>query len=397
VPQGGWLLSTDRLTKLEIHPGCAVAGAGLLLRDLQSAARKTGQFYAPDPTEWSASVGGTIATNASGSRSFLYGPTRRHLLSLTVASLDGTLRTFHPGDPLDFDFTPIAPPLTTKNAAGLHSPAGATYLDLLCGSEGLLGVVVEAELALLPLPARLLAGVVFFPSEELALAAAESWRGVNLLRMLEYLDSGSLRVLRAAYPDLPPAAQAALMIEQIADDESEDAWLDRLESAQALEESWFGDSDPDRERFRAFRHKLPELVNDLVRRNGFQKLSTDCAVPLSANPAMMRWYADSLQSEFPGKYVIFGHIGDAHVHVNILPESDDDALRGRAFLECAARAAVSLGGTVSAEHGLGKKAHLLAIQFNPDEIAAMCAIKRRFDPHWLLGRGTLLPIPPDLD
>ncbi len=82
------------------------------------------------------------------------------------------------------------------------------------------------------------------------------------------------------------------------------------------------------------------------------------------------------------------------MHVNILPETRSDAERGTEFLEDAARQSVSLGGTVSAEHGLGKKkAHFLPLEFTPRQIEAMCAVKRRLDPHWLLGRGTLLPVP----
>ena len=105
---------------------------------------------------------------------------------------------------------------------------------------------------------------------------------------------------------------------------------------------------------------------------------------------MMRWYQEFLEREFPGKFVIFGHIGDAHVHVNAFPESQEDHDRGKAVMTELARVAVSLGGTVGAEHGLGKrKTHLLEIQYPPDQIEAMKNVKRRFDPEWLLGRGTL--------
>jgi FAD/FMN-containing dehydrogenase len=105
---------------------------------------------------------------------------------------------------------------------------------------------------------------------------------------------------------------------------------------------------------------------------------------------MMRHYRERLEAEFPGDYVIFGHIGDAHVHVNLLPPTPAGYERGRAVMLELARHAVSLGGTVSAEHGLGKrKAGLLAIQYTPGEIEAMKAVKRRLDPRWLLGRGNL--------
>lgn len=213
----------------------------------------------------------------------------------------------------------------------------------------------------------------------------------------EYFDRASLGLLRSAYSQIPSVAGAALLVEQITDglgEDAEDAWLERLEAAHALDDSWFGDTGADRERFREFRHRLPEIVNDKVRRNGFQKMSTDLAVPAARNREMMRWYQERLGREFPGKFVVFGHIGDAHVHVNILPETVEDAWRAGEFLEAAARQSVALGGTVSAEHGLGKKkARFLAFEFTPAQIEAMCAVKRRLDPHWLLGRGTLLPVP----
>jgi FAD/FMN-containing dehydrogenase len=400
VPEGGWVLSTECFDRLEIEPGRARVGAGVLLSDLQAAAKTSGQFYAPDPTEWSASVGGTIATNASGSRSFLYGPTRRHLLAVTVALMDGSVRTFRPGEKLDFPYVCLPEPRAKKHTAGYFLHENSDFLQLFCGFEGTLGLVLEAEVALLPQPAKLLTGVVFFPSDAGALEAVDLWRGVPGLRMLEYFDGPSLTLLRGAYPEIPRAAEAALLIEQIADgvsEDVEDVWLDRLETSHALEDSWFGLNAADRERFRVFRHKLPEIVNDRVRRNGFQKMSTDLAVPLDRNGEMMRWYKQRLEGEFPGRFVVFGHIGDAHVHVNILPESEDDARRGHGFLFDAARQSVALGGTVSAEHGLGKKkAHFLALEYSPAQIEAMCAVKRRFDPHWLLGRGTLLPAPEPL-
>jgi FAD/FMN-containing dehydrogenase len=233
---------------------------------------------------------------------------------------------------------------------------------------------------------------VFLRSDADALAAVDEWRAIGGLRMLEYVDAGSLDLLRPAYSDVPRAAKAALLIEQQVENESEyDAWDQRLAAAKALSEaSWFAASDFDRERFRRFRHALPEAVNDLVRRRGVLKMNTDFAVPFERNREMIAIYRETLEREFPGQYVIFGHIGDAHVHVNILPSSGEESERAQAVMTQFAREAAALGGTVSAEHGLGKrKAHLLSIQYSPEDIEAMRAVKRRFDPDWLLGRGTL--------
>ncbi len=233
VPEGGWVLSTERFDRLEITSGRARVGAGILLRDLQIGARASGQFYAPDPTEWSASIGGTIATNASGSRSFLYGSTRRHLLAATVALMDGSVRTFRRGDKIDFPYTSLPEPHCRKHTAGYFLPENGDFLALFCGSEGTLGVVLEAEVALLPQPARFLTGVVFFESNGDALDAVDFWRDIPGLRMLEFLDHPSLDLMRSAYPQIPRQASAALLVEQITDNvdgDAEDAWLERLEA-----------------------------------------------------------------------------------------------------------------------------------------------------------------------
>ena len=395
VPHGGWILSVEKFRRLEIHSGHCLAGAAIRLKELQEAASPTGQFYPPDPTEHTASVGGSVATNASGSRSFLYGATRRHVRALQVALMDGSVRWYRRGEAIDFDVPALPRPRTTKHATGFPLEPGMDWVDLFIGSEGILGVVLEAELGLLPKPAGLLAGVVFLPEELLAFDAIDRWRLMPGLRMIEFMDACSLHLLRPQYPEIPGAARAALLIEQEtgADPTSAaDAWLDRLEEVGALTEgSWFGFTDSDRERFRRFRHRLPELVNDCVRRNGFSKLGTDFAVPIESNRRMFEIYREAVRGEFPDSSVIFGHAGDAHLHVNILPERDDDVRRGREIILVLARRAVELGGTVSAEHGLGKrKTELLSVEKNANEVRAMTEVKRRLDPKWLLGRGSLL-------
>lgn len=386
VPLEGSALALEKFNKLEVHAGYAVAGAAVLLHDLHRAAAAGRQLYAPDPTETSASIGGTIACNASGSRSFLYGDTRRHVRALRVAMMDGTVRTFRRGEPVDFDVPAISLPATTKFSAGYRLTPGMDWVDLFIGSEGTLGVVLEAEVQLLPAPEELFTGVIFFDSEQGALDAVEAWRGVAGLRMLEFFDPASLDLVRTRFATTPKGA--ALLIEEEGDDI--DAWSDRLEAAGAMiDDSWFAASAQDRERFRKFRHAVPELVNETVRRNGFLKLGSDYIVPVARNREMMRYYRQRLDA-FTGRSVIFGHIGDAHVHVNILPAVGDEVEAAKEMMLDFARHAVALGGAVGAEHGLGKrKAHLLKLQYTEAELEAMRAVKRRLDPQWRLGRGTL--------
>ena len=379
-PSGGWALSLTRLRNLKVDKGRAVVGPGVLLREVQSAAANSAQFYAPDPTENTSSIGGNIAANSSGSRSFRYGATRRHVLSLRVAFMDGSIQNFRRGEKIDFDVPKISLPRTTKHSAGYPLAPGMEWVDLIVGNEGTLGVVTEAELQFLPAPGERLGGVVFFRSEADALEAVDRWRPTPGLNMIEYIDHASLEMM-----DTPH--QAALMIEIEGDAD--------IDMSTALEnDSWFATSATDRERFRVFRHTLAEKANDRVRRTGFVKFGTDYAVPLDKNREMMSIYRRVLDADSPGRYVIYGHIGDAHVHVNSFPETREQFERGKEIMTDLAREAVKLGGTVGAEHGLGKrKAHLLEIQYAPDQIAAMKAVKRRFDPNWLLGRGTLFAQP----
>lgn len=380
VPHSGWLVCLERLTRIEIHDGYAVCGAGVLLRNVQAAAAPR-RFYAPDPTETGASVGGSIATNASGSRSFLYGATRRHVRALRVVLVNGEILALTRGEKPPFEVPVLPASGANKNTAGYYLRPGIDYMDLFIGSEGTLGAVTEAELTLLPPPSSLFTGVVFFESDEQALDAVDRWRPTPALRMLEYVDSGSLDLVRERFPEIPTEARACVLIER----EGEDAeWLGEPDAG------WFAAGAADRERFRRFRHALPEAVNDLVRRRNLTKMGSDFAVPIARNREMLRIYRETLDREFPGQYVIFGHIGDAHLHVNVLPANDAEWERAGELMTEFARQAVALGGTVSAEHGLGKrKRHLLEIQYAPVEIEKMKEVKRRLDPNWLLGPGTL--------
>jgi len=398
VPFSGWVLSLEKLSRLEVFEGYAIAGAGTLLRDLHAAAERSRQFYPPDPTETGAAIGGNIATNASGSRSLRYGSTRRWIERLRVVLADGRLLDVGRGDAIDFDPGTIPLPEVTKNTAGYLLRRGMDWIDLFAGSEGTLGVVTEARLALLPAPEAVLAGLIFFADDDSAVDAVERWRADATPRMLEYFDFGSLNLLRKRFPEIPAAARAAIFMEQelgSEDDPELDAWMTRIEQSRALVgDSWFATSAVDRERFRRFRHSLPELVNDTVRKAGAMKMHTDYAVPLARNREMLAYYRRRLEQEYPGRYVMFGHIGDAHVHVNLFSEAANPA-HATALLKEFAKHAISLGGTVSAEHGLGKrKAHLLALQYSPEHIEAMRAVKRRLDPNWILGRGTLFPAEP---
>jgi len=398
VPHGGSIISLERFRNLQVSQGKVRCGAGVALADLQAEAAKTKQFLGPNPTEISASVGGIVSTNAGGARSFRFGSVRRHVLALRVTFIDGQTRELRRGDRVDFPYGVLRQPATTKNAAGYCLQPDLQWVDLLSGSEGTLGIVTEAELQLLPEPAAILSGVVFFPSEEHALDAVDAWRPVPRLRLLESMDGRALDLLRPRYSDIPPTAEAALLIEQdlhSEGDEEVDFWAERLQRQSALQEqSWFGFSAADRERFRAFRHTLPTMIVDRARRRNTPKLGTDFAVPIARSRELYRYYRELCNELFPDQYTIFGHIGDANAHVNLLPNTPKDAERAEELMEDFARYVVSLGGTIAAEHGVGKhKTNLLQLMYSPEEIEVMKDVKRKLDPDWLLGRGTIFAGP----
>jgi FAD/FMN-containing dehydrogenase len=398
VPHGGCVISLERFRKLEVESGRAHCGPGLLLQDLQAEAAKSKQFFGPNPTESSASLGGIFSTNAGGSRSFHYGQVRRNVLAVEVMFANGETRRFEQHEAVDFPYDTVHTPATTKNSAGYPLTPDLKWVDLMAGSEGTLGIVTEIDVRLLAKPAAILSGVVFFPSDEKALNAVDAWRPLRELRLIEFMDEHSLRLLKSRYGDIPSEASAALLVEQNLSSEQDaevDDWVERLEQEEALQEaSWFGFSQADQDRFREFRHTLAVIVTDTARRNGFPKFSTDFAVPLDRHRELHEHYKRRCAEVLPGQFTIFGHVGDANNHINLLPQTPKQAQDGVELIHEFAEHVVSLDGTVAAEHGIGKiKTDLLKLMYSPKEVEAMRNVKTVLDPAWLLGQGTLFDKP----
>jgi len=163
-----------------------------------------------------------------------------------------------------------------------------------------------------------------------------------------------------------------------------------LEQHQALvDSSWFATNEPDQAKLREFRHALPVLMNEWFARHSQQKVSTDMSVPDQAFPGMLRFYDETLSAN-DLRYTIFGHIGDNHVHVNILPRNDDEGTRAREIYLQFLKRAVAVGGTLSAEHGIGKlKRDYLRLFLSDEHLRQMAALKRAFDPAGILSRGNI--------
>ena len=409
VAFGGIVLATDRLNRIKVIDltnSTAVAEAGVILSDFQRSVESEGLLYPPDPTERGCFLGGTVATNASGARTFKYGPTRNYIAGLKVvlagggvldlkrgevhADAQGHLRI---GNSIDVQLPNLRRPATRKNATGYFVAPEMDAIDLFIGSEGTLGVICEITARLLPKPDGLLSGVVFFTSDSDVLALVADVRAQVDARAIEFFDRESLNFLREKYPTIPSPAVAAIFFEQETTPSTEEAvfeqWTTLLDQHHALADSWFATNAADQARLREFRHQLPVLMNEWFAHYRQRKVSTDMAVPDAAFPGMFRLYQETLRDSGL-RYTIFGHIGDNHVHVNILPRDDDEGARARELYVKFLQYAASVGGTLSAEHGVGKlKREYLRLFYSDEQLHDLAAIKHALDPNGILGRGNI--------
>jgi len=403
VPQGGEIVNLSRMKALgDPENGLMTVGPGALLCDVRKKLKGTGLFFPPDPTEDTASLGGMAACNASGARSFKYGPMRRHIEAIRVVFADGTAHAIRRGESI-----PPEVPLpayripNVKNATGYYVANGMAFLDLLIGSEGTLGIITELTLKLSPLPEATWGLTAFLPSEKAALDFVQCLRTETAPAALEFFDFNALNLLRKN-PDLPklsPESHTAVYAEFHGP--AKEAETAVTQAADIMDEfgadpdaAWVAMEPAELERMRLFRHALPEAVNQLIAERKqdcpeLTKLGTDMSVPDERLEEIMMIYRQGFERE-KLEHVIFGHIGNNHLHVNILPRSPEEYERGKAlYLEWAKRV-VGMGGSVSAEHGIGKlKRDFLHLMFGDEGIEQMRCLKQYFDPAGLLNPGNL--------
>ncbi|MGQ0543086.1 MAG: FAD-binding oxidoreductase [Blastocatellia bacterium] len=430
IPFGGWVISLERLNKIKLidkkSKGVLVE-PGVVLADFQKAVEAEGLFYPPDPTEWSCQIGGTVATNASGARSFKYGATRGFVQGLNIVLATGEKLKIKRGQATakggglivipTVDGRMISTKIPTykrpdvrKNVSGFFNEQPLDAIDLFIGSEGTLGVIAKVELSLLPRPEGFFSGIVFFENEKDLLAFVDDVRQVTFASrtcgqdarvsainasLIEYFDDRALGFISEKFPETPSGMAGAIFFEQETSAETEDAlleqWNELLEMHNAdLDKSWFTTNEQDREKMRAFRHALPVSVNERVVRNKQKKIGTDMAVPDENFPGFLNFYKETLDASGID-YVIFGHIGDCHLHANLLPKDDAEAEKARHLYGRYIAQSIMLGGTISAEHGIGKlKSKYLNVMMGERYLNEMAELKRAFDPNGILGRGNII-------
>ncbi len=397
ITETGLLLSLRAMARvLDIDAGARLARVepGVTVGALNSELAPLGLRFAPDPTsEHDATIGGAIACNASGARSLRYGATRAHVRGVHI--VDGTGTTIE-----------LRRPGLEKNTVGFH--IAQDPVDWIVGSEGTLGVVVQAELSLVALPPREIGLAIPFPGEPNALSFVIDARKRGDLgtgprpQCLEFFDEQALAIARAdtESPQWMAGMASLVYLEQAADDDAAadaalDPWLAlaELHGANAGDIAVYGDASAIRAA-RKFRHAVPAHMNErgsARRPFGGRKVSTDWAVPywrLGEALDAARRFVDQQGVEHP---VTYGHAGNGHPHQNFIANDAEELARINAAVEYTIRHVLTLGGTAAAEHGLGKlKRRWLRAQMTPLQLDVMHGLKRTLDPAGLFAPGNVL-------
>jgi glycolate oxidase len=391
---GGVALSCERMSKLvevDVERRIAIVEPGINTGEFKRALAGTGLSYPPDPTsENESTIGGNVATNASGARTYRYGPTRSYVRSLRIVLGDGRV-------------TELTRSRASKNTVGYFGFQDP--IDLFIGSEGTLGVITRVTLDLLPAPPGFFAALAFFRrlSEALAFViAADRARRTGGLspRCLELFDGDSLGIIRpeAGRFRVPADAGAAIFFEVECPPGSEGGvlseWYEFLEKSGAMaDDTIIASNEESQIEVRKLRHALPETMNERgqkARAKGGLKVSTDWCVPLEAMPQMIEDATRILRERFDGFCIRYGHIGNGHPHFNLLAEDPDSLSRAREATHRMALLAVERGGTVTAEHGIGKvKREYVRYQYPDWVFEGMRRLKAQLDPDGILSPGNI--------
>jgi D-lactate dehydrogenase (cytochrome) len=438
TPAGDVVLSTERLMDVRVTEDRVVAGAGVTLRALQEALNVRGAWFPPVPTYLGATVGGAIATNAAGAATFKYGAVRRWVQALTLVLANGDVLRVARGDVRArgrefvlatsegerlIRIPTIRMPDVPKCSAGYFAAPGMDLVDLFIGSEGTLGVIVEAELQHRPRPAGVCWLFVALGAEEAAIGLTGDLRDEPSLDVaaIEHIDRRSIDLLREDAADrrlgieIPRHAEVLLLAQlEVSHVEAESGLSDdRLERLAGMLDKYdvvdcaeiVLPSDPRRAAaFTDLREAVPAGVNRRIAAAHaldprVHKTAADMVVPFHRFAEMLRGCRE-LAEELQLDLAVWGHISDGNVHPNVLPRSFADVERGRELILELAHRVIAMGGSPLAEHGVGRnpvKQQLLEMLYGPAHIDEMRRVKLGFDPDWKLGPGLLFVKSPSHD
>jgi D-lactate dehydrogenase (cytochrome) len=295
-----------------------------------------------------------------------------------------------------------------KNSAGYYNCSGTDLVDVLIGSEGTLCVFIDILLKLIPHFKEVFGGIIFFDSKNKAYEFVKNIKQIskktkeeNLkdsinAMSLEYFDKNALFLIKDEYPIIPNNVEAAIMFEQDIYENNTDClmslWSEQIENIGIdLGTVWFASNLSEMEKFRVFRHKIPEVVNEIVKKNKIPKVGTDFAVP----EGKLAEIIDYCETEFRRTGIFnltFGHIGENHLHANIIPANEKEYEECKNMYVRIAQKVVELGGTVSAEHGIGKLRHLfLEKMLGKKGFEELAKFKKSFDKSAILGVDNIFP------
>lgn len=451
VPRFGWIIATDKMNSItnvkaedwkdpetdldynlsleEIDNKSALLTVpiSITIKSIQNYVREQGWFYPPDPTERTSYIGGNVATNASGARSFKFSPTRSWVQRLNVVLPEGQLikldRTKNNGYVNSNEvmvsvdgvkISVIRPryknPDVSKNVAGIVIKDDYHPIDLFIGGNGILGVVTEITLRLIRPPKQITSIFVYCEKMEQAFNLIEICQKQRRMKhfpvpmSVEYMDERAVEIMRAKDDRIPKAIGGLVILEQdtFSSDELEDVlefWNNQFVEL-GIQDTSVAQTYTEIEHHKFLRHWVPEHVIALSKSHNQALQVTDYSVPSSRFRELFNFCIqkgvefEKLQQSTGLGYVFFAHAGDSHVHLTLLPNNNHEALIGNEILKSIMKKIIELGGTIAAEHGLGKKSFnkkpALCLQYGEDGLEDIMKIKMAFDPKLLLNPENLI-------
>ncbi|MDQ1558457.1 MAG: glycolate oxidase [Pyrinomonadaceae bacterium] len=374
--EGGVVIGTDRMNRIRTIQAddlYVITEPGVTTYALQQAVEAVGLFYPPDPASYKTSfIGGNIAENAGGIRSAKYGVTKHYVLGLEVVIPTGEI--IRTGG------------LTSKNVVGFD------LTGLICGSEGMLGIITEATLRLLPLPEATRTVRATFRTMTEACACVPRFNRARVMPVaIEVLDRNAIAAVETEFAFGFGQDAGALLLVSV-DGHASEVERDALIIESVVREG--GGFDVMRSESREEEERLWDVrraISPALKKFGTMKFNEDVVVPRSRVPELVA-RVEEIGRRHDTFVVNFGHAGDGNIHVNFMCDRDDtEAMRrARAAVRDTFALSVELGGTISGEHGIGYvKAPYLDMALGAATIDAMKLIKRALDPNGILNPGKM--------
>jgi glycolate oxidase len=374
--EGGIVVGTDRMNRIiEISEEnlYAICQPGIRTIDLQKAVSANGLLFPPDPASYKDSfIGGNIAENAGGMRTPKYGVTKHSVLGLEVVTATGEI--IRTGGK------------TVKNVVGFD------LTGLMCGSEGMLGIITEATLRLLPMPEATATVRASFKTMEEACEVLTKFTPEGLLPMaMEVIDRNSIGAIEKNYAfGFSPVTEALLLV--AVDGESMQVERESKLIEKILTDN--GGFDILRSENKDDENKLWDarraISPSLMKYNNL-KINEDVVVPRSRVPELIR-KVEEIGKKHDTFVANFGHAGDGNIHVNFMCDRHDavSVAKARKAVKEVFELSVELGGTISGEHGIGYvKSQYLEIAVDQPTLEVMKSIKNVFDPNGILNPGKM--------